>query len=327
MPWAALLLTACVMVAGCKHSTEEFKVGTQTYAMKGTIVAMNVERGEVTLKHEAIAGFMPAMTMPYKLMYGSAISELHTGDVIAARLQVQKTADGELHGAQLDEVAVLAQARPNFKPASNYHVPTPGDDVPNFHFVNQDGKAIQLRGLKGKAVLVTFIYTRCPLGDFCPKMSRNFAAVDTALRKDPALFGRTELLSISFDPVFDTPAVLRSYGTSYTGGKGFDHWQFAAPSSDSLSAVEHFFNVGATGSDSSLTHSLSTVLIGPDGKIAEWYPGSEWLPADVAAKMKIITQAAPSAGHALPRRSADTSALASRVSAVSMHSFQERTHG
>lgn len=328
MPWAALLLAACVMITGCKHSTEEFKVGTQTFAIKGTIMAINAERGEVTLQHDAIPGFMPAMTMPYKLTYGNSISELHPGDVIGARLLVQKTADGDYRGAQLDELAVLAQARPNFKPSSNYHVPTPGDAVPNFRFLNQDGKSIQLRDAKGKALLITFIYTRCPLGDFCPKMSRNFAAIDAALRKDPAVFGRSELLSISFDPVFDTPSVLRAYGAAYTGGKGFDHWQFAAPASDSLVAVEHFFNVGATGSNSTLTHSLSTVLIGPDGKIAEWYPGSEWLPEDVVAKMKAITQTPPGPVHALLRRNDDTSAApGSPLSSVSISKNEETMHG
>ncbi|MGI4757851.1 MAG: SCO family protein [Janthinobacterium lividum] len=292
-PGLAALSAACILTLGCKQSTEKIKPGTETYSLKGTVVAVDAEQGEVTLQHDAIPGFMGAMTMPYKLLYGNSVSELHKGDVIRARLTVEKTPDGDYRNAKLDELAVLGQARPDFKPQSNYHVPTVGDSVPNFHFINQDGKAVQMSGFHGKTLLVTFIYTRCPLGDFCPKMSRNFAAIETALRKEPSVFERTQLLSLSFDPAFDTPAVLRSYGSNYTGTSGFAHWQFAAPSASTLASVEQFFNLGATGSGASLTHSLSTVLIGPDGRVAAWYPGSEWAPEEVVSKMKELTNAAP----------------------------------
>ena len=293
--WFAVLLVVCAMVSGCRHSTEKLAVNTRTFNLKGTVVAVDADHGEVTLQHDAIPGFMGAMTMPYKLVSSSAVSELHAGDVIRARLLVEKTPDGDYRNARLDELAVLAQAKPNFKPSSNYHVPSPGDVVPNFHFVNQDGKPIDLKQFQGKALLITFIYTRCPLGDFCPKMSRNFAQIDSALHKDPALYGSTELLSLSFDPVFDTPSVLSAYGKSYTGNEGFGHWQFAAPSKDSLSKVDHFFNVGtAPEAPGTLTHSLSTILVGPDGQIAEWYPGSEWSPEEVVAKMRAITKSGSS---------------------------------
>lgn len=294
MRLARNLLTVCVLLAAltvpvaCKRSTEELSANTETYPIKGTIVAVDGARGEVTLQHDAVPGFMPAMTMPYQLLFGNTTSELHTGDVIRARIRVEKTSDGTYRNARLDEIAVLAQARPDFKPQSSYHVPTAGDRVPDFRFTNQDGKAVKVSDFRGDALLITFIYTRCPLGDFCPKMSRNFAAIERAVRPDAKTYERTRLLSISFDPAFDTPAVLRSYGLSYTGSADFGHWQFVVPIPSGLEAVEHYFNVGVTGSGASLTHSLSTVLIDPDGKIAAWYPGNEWGPGDVAAKMKSL---------------------------------------
>lgn len=293
---SALLL--CLTMAGCKQSTEKFKSGTETYSLKGVIVAVDGTNGEITLQHDAVPGFMPAMTMPYKLLYGNSTSDLHQGDVIRARLQVQKTADGDYRNAQLDEIAVLAQARPDFKPQSNYHVPAPGDTVPDFHVTNQDGKVLALSSFRGKALLITFIYTRCPLGDFCPKMSKNLAAVEAKLCQSPQLCAGTELLSLSFDPVFDTPSVLKAYGSSYVGGAGFKHWQFAAPAPATLSAVEHFFNLGATGSDASITHSLSTTLIGPDGKVVAWYPGNEWSVDEVAAKAASVVTG--NSGHQAP---------------------------
>lgn len=292
----------CLAAGGCKQSTETLKSGTETYSLKGVIVAVDNSKGEITLQHDAVPGFMPAMTMPYKLMYGNITSELHPGDVIRARLQVQKTADGDYRNAQLDEVAVLAEARPNFKPQSNYHVPAPGDAVPDFRVTNQDGKVLPLSSFRGKALLITFIYTRCPLGDFCPKMSKNLAAIEAELCRNPQLCAGTELLSLSFDPVFDTPSVLRAYGRTYVGDVGFKHWQFAAPAPAALSAVEHFFNLGVTGSDASITHSLSTTLIGPDGKVVAWYPGNEWSVDEVAAKMASVV--ATGAGQPVSKQAA-----------------------
>ena len=143
---------------------------------------------------------------------------------------------------------------------------------------------------KGKVLLVTFVYTRCPLADYCPRMSRNFAEIDKELAVDPALYRKTHLLSISFDPAYDTPAVLRSYGGAYTGNytkETFAHWDFAAPSEKDLPQVTQFFGVGVTpGERKTLNHSLSTAVIGKDGKIAAWYPTNEWKPSDVVAAVK-----------------------------------------
>jgi protein SCO1/2 len=242
------------------------------------------------------------MTMPYSVQPPGTVSELHPGDRIRARLQVKQTDDGDYNSAFLDEIAVIAQARPNFKPTSNYHVPTAGDDVPDFQLLDQSNRPVQLHAYRGKALLLTFIYTRCPLNDFCPKMSRNFAAIDKALRADSTLYSHTALLSVSFDPAYDKPEVLRAYGLNYTGKEGFDHWKFAAPVGDSLKPMEEFFHLGATPGDAgTITHSLSTILIGPDGKIAAWYPGSEWSPDEAAAKMRSLlttpTQHTAGAAH------------------------------
>jgi protein SCO1/2 len=227
--------------------------------------------------------------MAYKLADPSVVSELHPGDRISARILADK--EGDTYGnIRLTDIVVLAQARPDYKPPIAYHVPTPGDTVPNFRLLNQSARTIHLQQFKGKVVLMTFIYTRCQLVDFCPRMSRNFADIDNALAADPALYRQTHLLSVSFDPDYDTPGVLRSYGGAYTGkytNERFLHWDFAAPSKDDLPAMTQFFDVGVTdGGDKSLTHSLSTVLIGKDGKVIDWYPTNEWKPADVLADIR-----------------------------------------
>ena len=232
---------------------------------------------------------MEAMTMPYKLKDPSIVSELHPGDRITATIRVQQD-EGGYHDAELDNIVVVAQAKPDYKPAVQYHVPAPGDVVPDFRLLNQSGRTIHLSQFKGKVLIATFIYTRCPLADYCPKMSRNFAEIDQTLAADPKLYAQTHLLSISFDPTYDTPAVLRSYGGAYTGRytkETFAHWDFAAPSGKELPSVTQFFDVGVTpGENKTLTHSLSTVVIGKDGKVVAWYPTNDWQPAEIVAQIK-----------------------------------------
>lgn len=259
----------------------------KTFSVRGKIVS--TDKTHVTLDHEAVPGFMDAMTMSYKLKDPDLISELHPGDRITARINVTQDSEG-FHDPELDNIVVIAQARPDYLPPVQYHVPAAGDSVPDFSFVNQSGRTIHLSQLRGKVVLLTFIYTRCTLADYCPRMSRNFAEINKALGAEPALYNGTHLLSISFDPKYDTPAVLRSYGGAYTGkytNEKFDHWDFAAPPPQELPAVTQFFDVGVTPGDGrSLTHSLSTVLIGKDGKVIAWYPTNDWKPADVLAEIR-----------------------------------------
>jgi protein SCO1/2 len=132
--------------------------------------------------------------------------------------------------------------------------------------------------------------------EFCPRMSTNFADIDKALATDPALYAKTHLLSISFDPAYDTPAVLKKYGAAYTGRfakEDFAHWDFAAPSIHDLSTVTEYFGVGVQDASDprTLTHSLSTILIGKDGKVIEWYPTNDWKPADVLAAVRTAAAA------------------------------------
>ena len=200
-------------------SSPNFKV----YKLRGKVVSTDAAKGEVTLNHEAIPGFMGGMTMPYKLKDASILGELHPGDVLIADVLVSQDTDAEV---LLDHIVVVAQGRPD------YHVPAPGDAVPDFKLRNQDGRVIHLGQFHGKALLLTFIYTRCPLPDFCPRVTRNFAAVDKQLAANPALYGKTHLICVSFDPEHDTPERLRAYGAIYIGSdakSAFDHWDFAVP--------------------------------------------------------------------------------------------------
>jgi len=285
------LLAFLIFLPGCRQSTpptvSKQASAAQTFTIRGRVVSTDATH--VTLDGEDVPGFMEAMTMDYKLADPSVVSELHPGDRITAKVLANKV--GDSYGdVRLADIVVIAQARPDYKPPVSYHVPTAGDVVPDFKLLNQSDRTIQLNQFKGKIVLMTFIYTRCQLADFCPRMSHNFADIDKALAADPALYKQTHLISVSFDPTYDTPKVLRSYGGAYTGNytnERFLHWDFAAPTEKELPAMTQFFNVGVTPGDSkSLTHSLSTVLIGKDGKIIDWYPTNEWKPEEIVAAIK-----------------------------------------
>ena len=281
-----------VALAGChtghqNASATEASPSFKIYKLRGKVVSTNSTSGEVILDHEAIPGFMDAMIMPYKLRDASIVSELHPGDVITADLLVSQDADADV---VLDHIVVVAQGKPDYKPAVVYHVPAPGDQVPDFALRNQDGHEIHIKQFRGKELLITFIYTRCPLPNFCPRVTHNFAAIEKQLSTDPALYAGTHLLSVSFDPEHDTPARLRAYGVQYIGSDAktaFVHWDFGVPQKPILAEMARYFDLGMTaGPDDSITHTLSTTLVGRDGKVVRFYPGNDWTPEQVVADVK-----------------------------------------
>jgi protein SCO1/2 len=285
-------LLVLIVLTGChsgqkppaqSNAGQNFKV----YHLRGKVVSTDAAKGEVTLNHESIPGFMEAMTMPYKLKDASILGELHPGDVITADLLVSQDPDADI---LLDHIVVVAQAKPDYKPGVSYHIPAPGDAVPDFKLRNQDGRPIHLGQFRGKSLVVTFIYTRCPSPEFCPRVTRNFARIEKQLSANPSLYSKSHLLCISFDPEHDTPERLRAYGATYIGSdakNAFAHWEFAVPEQPVLTEMAKFFDLGMTeNADTMITHTLSTTLIGPDGKVVRFYPGNEWTPEQVMADVK-----------------------------------------
>ena len=288
----AAALPVSVLLAGCRSAPKP-DVGSaagaayKTYKLRGRVLSTNAATNEVTVAHNAIPGFMSAMTMPYKVKDSNVLAELHPGDTITADLEVSQHDDADIF---LDHIVVVAQTRPDYKPTSVYHVPTAGDAVPDFKLRNQDGHPIHLGQFRGKQLLVTFIYTRCPLPNFCPRVTRNFAELNQRITADPALNGKAHLVCVSFDPQNDTPERLRAYGAQYIGSEAkeaFAHWDFAVPDADTLHQMALFFDIGITPEpDQTITHTLSTTLIGADGKVRNFYPGNEWTVDQVFADVK-----------------------------------------
>lgn len=279
-----IFLPLCLCLLSCKSQPA---VQGKRYELKGTVVSVDKPNRSATIQHGEIKGYMEAMTMPYKLKDTWPLDVMKPGDSIQATLVV--TDDD----AWLEDVVIMQQsAVPSSAPTvATSSQPKPGDAVPDFHLVNQDNKPVHLAQYQGKLLLVTFIYTRCPLPDYCALMSNNFADIDGELQLDPALYKQTHLLSISFDPEHDTPYILRSYGETRTGKydkETFEHWEFATGTPEEVKKMAQFFGLTYIPENNQIVHTLQTALITPDGKIAKLYSGNEWKPADVLQDIKTI---------------------------------------
>lgn len=286
-----MLAGAAVTLVGCDAGPGPSQV--QKFALKGKVISLDKEGGQVVVDHEAIPGFMGAMAMPYPVADETVLDKLTPGDEIHADVVVTNG-----HPKLENIVVDKKSSGPPPAPAGSAHQPQEGEEVPDFALVNQDGKRISLRQFRGKAVLLTFIYTRCPLPDYCPLMSTNFSVIEEALKKDPKAFAKTHLLSISFDTKNDTPAVLRKYGAGYlqSGGEStFRHWEFTVPPANGMEAMGKFFGLLVQEEKGQIVHSMSTAIISPDGNIYRWYHGNDWKSADV---LKDLVSSLGSAGGA-----------------------------
>lgn len=260
------------------------------YDLKGKVVAVNKMERTATIAHEDIKGFMPAMTMPFKIKSDADLEMLKAGDQVTGTLVVDDVSSWL-------EVTSIVEGESLGQQFSAPGEPKPGDEIPDYGLLNQDSKRIHLAQYRGQAIALTFIYTRCPMPDQCTLMSNNFAAIDRELQKQPEVYAKTHLLTISFDPEYDSPKVLRSYGASHTGrysDETFQHWEFATGSADEVKGIAlHFglryFHDTESGQDQ-VIHSLRTVVIGPDGRLFKLYRGNEWKPAEIVADLQSLVQ-------------------------------------
>jgi len=290
---AIIILSTLILLvlSSCQPKQAKQRVNSATekhYELKGKVVAIDKAGRTITVAHEDIKDYMPAMTMPFNVQDDWVFEIATPGNRIAANLIVDGT-QSWLEEVVLTEDTASVPGAPPVEGAG----PEPGAEVPDYRLVNQDGKAIRLHDYKGKVLLLTFIYTRCQDPNQCTLMSSNFAAIDQELQKQPELYQKTHLLSISFDPAYDTPKVLRSYGASYTGkysDENFAHWEFASGTADEVKGVAQYFGLryfqDTPSGNEQVIHSLRTAVIGPDGKVIKVYRGNEWKPEELIKEME-----------------------------------------
>jgi protein SCO1/2 len=259
-----------IAFSGCRTDTTS---ASKRYQLSGVVLSKDQAHHTITVDAKEIPGFMAAMAMPYPVNSTAQLEALTSGDKITAEVFVQ----GDHYW--LDNITIRSRVEAtNSLPRPKFHVPEQGERVPAFRLVNQDGKHIALDDYRGKAVLLTFVYTRCPFPDFCPRITHEFAELERLLRADAALNQRTHLLTISFDPENDSPKALRIYGLPFLGNDPaiFKHWEFAVAPADHLPEIARFFGLYYEQDQGLLTHSLVAAVIAPDGRIFKWYSGNDW---------------------------------------------------
>ena len=274
-----LLIILVALAAACRHNEKR-------YELKGKVLMVEREKHLVTVAHEEVKGLMPAMTMPFTVESDSDLDALAPGAALTATLVI----DGS-HSWLENLVIVQQTGAPNLTAPGMTVEAKEGDQVPNFALRNQDGKQIRFKDYRGKALLLTFIYTRCPLPDYCTLMSNNFAKVDRQLEQDANLYAKTHLLSISIDPDYDTAQVLRSYGAAHTEryqDETFQHWEFA--SGEQMKETAQFFGLQYFPDKDQIIHGLRTVIIAPDGKVAKVYTDNTWKPEEVVEVLRRVVQ-------------------------------------
>lgn len=274
-----LLLLSC-------SKQEQKPIDLLTFPLKGEVVAIDTVAHRLTVSHEEIPNYMDAMTMPFKVKNLNLMRSVHIGDSIQAVLAVSRTESwldtftvvgkGEPPNPTLTEGTILARM---FKE---------GETLPSVELTNQDGKKIYINNFRGKVLALTFIYTRCPLPDFCIRMTNYFSRVQKMLSTDKSLDGKWHLLSISFDPKVDSPMVLRNYGKSYNAD--FTSWDFLTADKATISTLTDGFGLSVADDEGGLLqHTLRTAILDRDGKIVKIIKGNEWTPDEVVGEIKKLT--------------------------------------
>ncbi|MBA3599895.1 MAG: SCO family protein [Acidobacteria bacterium] len=279
--FSAFLFTACQ-----KAETQTASTEAKRYKLKGKIVAVDKAKKKATVAHEEIPGYMAAMTMDFPIREDWVWEDLTKDAEIRAELVV------DADGYWLEKIGIVAAPNPNQTPLPvREDVAQIGNLVPNFTLVNQDGRRINLKDYRGKALAITFIYSRCPLPEYCILMSKHFSDLANQLN-DTELKDKIRLLSVSFDPNTDTPAKLKEYGRGYLGKDSktdFTVWQLATGTDKEVKAVADFFGLRYevdAQDKTQFAHSLRTIVITPDGKVQRVFSGNEWTPNDLLKELQ-----------------------------------------
>lgn len=279
---STLLVFLTFLLLSCSRQ-EQKATELVTFPLRGEVVAIDTVKHKLMVAHEEIPNYMDAMTMPFKVKNLELLKSVQIGDSIQGVLAVSRTESwletftvtgkGEPPTARMTEETILARM---FKE---------GESLPAIEVTNQGGRKIRFSDFKGKALALTFVYTRCPLPDFCIRMSNHFAKVQRLLARDKSLDGKWHLISISFDPKFDTPKVLKNYGQSYSAD--FLTWDFVTADQATITKLTDGFGLSFSDDEGGLiAHNLRTVLLDKEGKIMKVISGNEWMPDELVDAMK-----------------------------------------
>lgn len=269
-----LVLIVLLVAGGCSRE--------RRYQLEGQVLAVDRDKGELTVRHEDIKGFMPGMTMPFKVSDPTALAERKPGDLIRATLVVSDST------GHLEDVIRTGEAPlPADVPAARSSILEPGATAPDVELVDQEGRTRSLADWRGRPVAVTFVYTRCPLPDFCPLIDRHFLAVQQALSTDQQLAGRVHLLSVSFDPEYDRPEVLRAHAERLGADPAI--WTWLTGDREAIDRFAGAFGVSILRDDRpmpEIIHNLRTVVLDAEGRVTKILSGNNWKPEELVEALR-----------------------------------------
>jgi protein SCO1/2 len=287
LPMQKFALIVCLALAlpGCERSTNRGEAA-QHYETRGIVRGFSPDRRTIEIEHENIPGFMPSMTMPFSVRDQKEIVDLRTGDAISFRMTVTEKDFWIDRVHKINRNAVqLPGSRATPRVVANETTRLgEGAEIPAFTLTNQDGQRITRESFRGRPFVLTFIFTRCPIPSFCPRMSNNFADLQSAIKAGTGKLAKTRLLSITLDPDFDTPQVLKEHSAHLHVDP--DVWNLATSDSKEIDALTQAFSVYRQAEGGTISHGLATALIDEDGKIDKVWRGNGWKPAEVIEEIK-----------------------------------------
>jgi protein SCO1 len=279
---ALTLVAVLSVVAFSRHNSLRAQHSrVKTFQVMGQIRSIDAANKTVRITHEEIPNYMPAMTMPFSVKDVALLKGLSEGDSVQFELAV--TADdswiARISKIQTDTPIEPATSRQTtFLPPDSEAEPVQvGEIMPDFKLTDENGGVIHLNDFRGKAVVLTFIYTRCPLPNFCPLMSKNFSQLEKRLSVE--FTNRYQLLSVTMDPEFDTPEVLKEYATRYQASA--KDWIFATGDTEQIKFVAGLTGLYYARENGLISHDLRTALIGPDGRLVHLWKSNVWTPYEV----------------------------------------------
>lgn len=275
------LFLALLVAFGLVLVPRSWLMGPEVYSVRGRVAGLTDDPTKLIIEHEEISGYMSAMTMPITVRDTALVRNLELGDAVAFDLHVRIDSTWAADLCRISDDSVAAH------PARNQlDVDLPeekrmleeGDTLPDVTLVDQDSAEVQLAEYQGEMLLLTFIYTNCPLPNYCPLMSQNFETIHRELAPD--VRRQVHLLSVSFDTRNDTPPVLREYAERFTDST--ERWTFATGSPDAIGRLTSRLGVFYTYQDvENIRHNLVTALVDRSGRIERIWRGNDWQPEDV----------------------------------------------
>jgi protein SCO1/2 len=307
------LALALAVAAGCGKRAEppagpmrpDLGPKVTDYRLRGVVRKIEKELSHVRIAHERIPDFMPAMEMRFLYKDRELLEELEPGDLVEGTLRVERAEgaviDYELLGLKVTKPApaprlVLDTAKGEVRPGARPSQLEIGGVVPDFTMTTQEGKSMKLSELRSDVVILTFIYTRCPMPDFCPLMDRKFAELARQIASYPGRARQVRLISLSFDPDHDTPDVLRKH--AQMRGAEPPLWTYAVASHQELAKIAPPLGLFYAPGDREIAHNLCTAVIDRHQKLARLELGSErnkWTATDL---LKTVNSLLPGAGSA-----------------------------